>query len=364
MSFFSSPVFGQIASSAIGGLMSRGAANRMRGGIDQANLMRIMPYLDIRDNLKDVYKDAADAYEASRDAGFYQGQTRAGMDPRTRAGLDAGYNFGQRAVGDAGGFMDTAAGFAGNYADLYNRASQDMLGNATQYAAANAQPLIEAAMMDDRRRLEEQQLPGIQRGAMSSGNTNSSMSAVNQAIADRGFQDRRARTATNIMDRLTQRSLQSQQNQLANMTAANQNLAGLYDMGFGLAGKGAAGMTGAGSAFQADEQGRLDDERMRTEGARDYGLNLAGQYANILRAAYPGGASFGGIGANTVDPNMAALSGAMQGFGFGGNLFGGGGPVMASTGTGYFQSGGGLFGRPSGYTSFNPTPSVAVSSYY
>ena len=134
MSFFTSPVFGQIAGSVIGGLMGGGAGRRMSAGMDEANLMRIMPYLDIRDNLKEVYEDAADAYGSAKDAGYYSGQTRAAMDPRTRAGLDAGYNFGQRAVGDAGSFMDTAAGFAGNYADLYNRASQDMLGNATQYA--------------------------------------------------------------------------------------------------------------------------------------------------------------------------------------------------------------------------------------
>ena len=364
MSFFTSPAFGQIAGSLIGGFMGRGAAGRMSSGMDAANTMRIMPYLDIRDNLQQVYKDAADAYEASRDAGFYSGQTRAAMDPRTRAGLDAGFNFGQRAVGDASNFMDTAAGFAGNYADLYNRASQDMLANATNYAAANAEPLLTAAMRDSRRQLEEQALPGVAQSAMGTGNTNSSRAGMREAILERGFADRESDMRTNIMDRLTDRSLQAQQNQLANMTAANQNLAGLYSMGFGQAGKGAAGMTGAGAAFQADEQARLDDERMRTEGARDYGLNLAGQYANILRSAYPGGASFGGIGANTVDPRMAALSGAMQGFGFGGDLFSGGGPVMASTGTGYFQSGGGLFGSPRGYTSFNPTPSVAVSSYY
>ena len=79
----------------------------------------------------------------------------AAMDPRTRAGLDAGYNFGHWAVGDAGSFMDTAAGFAGNYADLYNRASQDMLGNATSTPPPTRSTLIEAAMMDDRRRLNE-----------------------------------------------------------------------------------------------------------------------------------------------------------------------------------------------------------------
>ena len=47
----------------------------------------------------------------------------------------------------------------------------------------------------------------------------------------------KAMSRASIMDRLTDRSLQTQQNQLANMTAANQSLAGLYDMGFGLAGK-------------------------------------------------------------------------------------------------------------------------------
>ena len=35
---------------------------------------------------------------------------------------------------------------------------------------------------------------------------------------------------SNIMDELTDRSMGAQQNQLANMTAANQNLAGLYNM--------------------------------------------------------------------------------------------------------------------------------------
>lgn len=365
-SFFSNPVFGQVAGSVLGGLFGGGTARRLRGNVDAANQMRIMPYLDMRDQLLNVYKDADESYQAAKDAGYYSGQTRAGMDDRTRTGLDAGYGLGERAAGDATSFMDTASGFAGNYADLYNRASQDMLANATNYAAANSEPLLAAAMRDSRRQLEEQALPGVGQSAMGTGNTNSSRAGMREAILERGYADRESDMRANIMDRLTGRSLQAQQNQLANMTAANQNLAGLYDMGFGLGGRGAAAMTGAGAAYQADEQGRLDDERRAFEGNRDFGMNLAGQYANILRSAYPGGASFGSIGANTADPYMAALSGAQMGFGFGGNLFGGGGsgPVLANTGTGYFSSGGGLFGRPSGYTSFNPTPSVGVSSYY
>ena len=121
-------------------------------------------------------------------------------------------------------------------------------------------------------------------------------------------------------------------------------------------------MTGAGAAYRADEQGRLGDERRAFEGNRDFGMNLAGQYANILRSAYPGGASFGSVAANTTDPYMAALSGAQMGAGMFGNMFGGGGPV--DVGTGYFQNSGGPFGSPSGYVSYNPTPTVPVSPYF
>ena len=364
MSIFSNPFAGQVFGSVLGGLFGGGAGKRLRGNVDAANMMKIMPYLDMRDQLLGVYKDADESYKAAKDAGYYSGQTRAGMDDRTRTGLDAGYGLGQRAAGDATSFMDAAGNFAGNYADLYNRASQDMLGRATDYAQANAEPLLQSAMRDSRRQLEEQALPGVSQSAMGTGNTNSSRAGMREAILERGFADRESDMRANIMDRLTDRSMRAQQNQLANMTAANQNLAGLYDMGFGLGGKGAAAMTGAGAAYQADEQGRLDDERRAFEGNRDFGLNLAGQYANILRSAYPGGASFGSIAANTTDPYMAALSGGQMGAGMFGNMFGGSGPVLADTGTGYFTSGGGLFGSPTGYTSFNPTPSVAVSSYY
>ena len=62
----------------------------------QANQMRIMPYLDIRDNLLDSMKTRPDAYSSAKDAGYLHWPNRAAMDDRTRAGLDAGYNFGQQ----------------------------------------------------------------------------------------------------------------------------------------------------------------------------------------------------------------------------------------------------------------------------
>jgi len=360
MSIFSNPLAGQVFGSIAGGLFGGGAAKRLRGNVNDANMMKIMPYLDMRDQLLGIYNDADASYNAAKDAGFYQGKTRADMDPRTKAGLDAGYGFGQTAAGDASGFMDTARSFGQNSSDLYNRASQDMLGTATQYALDNVEPLLTTAMRDSRRQLEEQALPGVSQGAMGTGNTNSSRAGMREAILERGYGDRESDMRSSLMDRLTDRSLGAQQNQLANMTAANQNLAALYDMGFGLGGKGAAAMTGAGAAYQADEQGRLDDARMREEGARDYGLNLAGSYANILRSAYPGGASFGSIAANTTDPYMAALSGGQFGGGFFGDMFGGGGGYSGGFNPGfsgyYGSDGGGIF-------SMN-APTTASGGYY
>ena len=359
-------MFGQIAGSVIGGLFANQAAKRQASAMRDANAMRMMPYTDLQPYLLEFYEKGTDAFKDALDKGYYQGDTRAGMDPRTREGLDAGYGFGRTATGDATGFMDASRGFGQNYADLYNRASQDMLGNATQYATNNVEPLLSAAMRDQRRQLEERALPGNAQSAQGSGNTNSSRAGVTEAILRRGYDDREADMRTSIMDRLTDRSMRAQQQQLANMTSANQNLAGLYDMGFGLGGRGAAAMTGAGEAFRADQQGQLDDQRMRFEGERDFANNMYGMYGKNILGAGPGGSSFGGIQANTADPYTAALGGAMAGFGMGGNLnkhwaFTGG---PKDVGTGYFQDSGGFFGSPSGYTSYNPTPTAAVSSYY
>ena len=360
-------MFGQIAGAAIGGLFANQAAKRQAAAMADANRMRMMPYLDMQPYLKDFYSGGTDALKGAIDAGFYQGDTRAGMDPLAREGIQAGAGFGRRAVGDATGFMDAASGFGQNYADLYNRASQDMLGTASQYARDNVEPLLSSAMRDSRRTLEEQALPGVGLAASGSGNTNSSRAGVREAILERGFSDRESDMRASLMDRLTDRSLQQQQNQLANMTAANQNLAGLYGMGSQLGATGAAALTGAGGAMQADEQARLDDERRRFEGERDFAMNQFGNYgANILGRG-PGGSAFGAVQNNLADPTMAGLSGAMGGFGMGGSMFGGG---RGGGGFNPFQMGGfnpgfsGYF-NSGGMNQFTMNrPTTASAGYY
>ena len=344
-------MFGQIAGSIIGGLFANSAAKRQASAMRDANAMRMMPYTDLQPYLLDFYESGTDAFKTALDKGYYQGDTRAAMDDRTREGLEAGYGLGRTGLNDATGFMDNARGFGSNYADLYNRASQDMLGNATQYATNNVEPLLSAAMRDQRRKLEERDIPGNNQMAQGTGNTNASRAGVMEGFLRRGYDDREADMRTTLMDRLTDRSMRAQQQQLANMTAANQNLAGLYDMGFGLGGRGAAAMTGAGGAFQADQQAQLDDQRMRFEGERDYPMNMYGMYGKNILGAGPGGSSFGSIQANTADPYTAALGGAMSGFGVANNF------------SDFFGGAKGYMGND-GYRSFNPTPTVAVSSYW
>ena len=48
MSIFSNPFAGQVFGSVLGGLFGGGAGKRLRGNVDAANLMKIMPYLDMR----------------------------------------------------------------------------------------------------------------------------------------------------------------------------------------------------------------------------------------------------------------------------------------------------------------------------
>ena len=90
----------------------------------------------------------------------------------------------------------------------------------------NTEPLLAAAMRDPFRQLTEQTLPGIDRSASATGNTNSSRAGVSEALANRAFADRSADMGASIQDRLIDRSMKAQQAQLSNMTAANKNLAG------------------------------------------------------------------------------------------------------------------------------------------
>lgn len=313
-------VWGQIAGAVIGGVMANQAAKKQANAINAANAMSNQGYTDARPYITDLMSRGKGALNNQLATGAYQGQTYAQMNPFQTAGYNQMAGLGSNAFNDAGGFMNAGRGFGQNYADLYNRASQDMLSNAVSYATepVNYQGMVDSAMRDSRRNLEENTLRNIDMAASQSGNTNSSRAGVADAIAQRAFDDRQADVTSNIQNNLIDRSLNAQQDQLNNMTAANANLANLYATGFDVGSSGAQLQTNAGGALQQEQQNILEDDRANFERNRDFEMDMLNSYnAGILGQA-PRTPS--GYTANTVSPTMAGLSGAIGGFGLGGRL--------------------------------------------
>lgn len=340
-------VWGQIAAAVaptvIGGLMGRKAAKQDRAAQSQAQQMNMMPYLDAKPYTTDLYRRGQEALDRQLGTGYFQGQTLADFNPMQEEAVRMMRGAGTVAGTDAREFMDAGRGFASNYGDIYNRAQQDMLGNAVDYASANTQPLLASAMRDPFRQLTEQTLPSIDRAASSSMNTNSSRAGIADALAQRAFDDRSADAAANIQDRLIDRSMKAQQAQLSNLTSANRNLGSLYNMGFSQAGDAANMLGRGGGILQARDQAILDDERANFEGNRDFDMNTLMAYNAGILGRTP--TSVNNIKPATANPMMGGLSGAMAGFGFGqkygnqiGNLFSNFGGGSPSSSYGNFMS--------------------------
>ena len=356
MSFFSSPAFGQIAGSVIGGIMGNKAAKYQAGADRYAVDQQMRPFNLKEPFLRDLYGGAQGALNDALATGAFTGPTYAGLDPMQMRGITGMGAFGDRALGLGSSFMDTGQGFAQNAADLYGRAGGRTLDDAVSYAASSpqAQSLIEAAMRDSTRRLEEQTLPGIDRAAAGSGNTRSSRAGVAEALAQRAYDDRRADVAAGVGRDLTNQFLRSEQTDFNNMMRANQGLRDVFGAGTALSQGGGNALTSAGGMLQTDQQAQLDAEREAFQRQRDFAMQQYGGFGSLLG----GVPNVGQVKASTANPYTAALSGAMMGAGFGGNIMD---YFSQNRRPSYSNTG---FMGPQGYQSYNPTPQVAVSSYY
>lgn len=310
-------VWGQIAGAVIGGVMANQAAKKAASAQQYAADKANQGYDDARPYVTDMYKGGQNALNSILNTGAYTGQTYAGMNPYTTAGLNYLGNFGANAMGQGMNFMNQGSNFGSNYQDIYNRASGPSLDNAINYATSSpqAQSLIDAAMRDRTRELNEQTLPGINMAASGTNNINSSRAGVAEAIANRGYNDRRADVAAGVYNDLADQYLRSNTQDLQNMSAANEGLKNTYGIGFGMGPTIANMMTDVGSAYQQDAQAQLDDTRSNFERQRDFALDQYMRFnAGILNNA-PQTASYTPV---TANPTMAGLGGAMAGFGFGG----------------------------------------------
>ena len=322
-------MWGQIAGAVIGAGASYLGAKKKQKAIDAANAANMASFNQYKPYVDNNLKGSEGALNNVLAAGAYQGNTLAGPNAFQTGTANTMGNFGMNMMNSGNAMMGNSAGFGNNANNMYgqyqgmvnNAQQQDRLGNAINYANQNTGSLLDTAMRDDRRSLQENTLTGIDMAASGSGNTNSSRAGIATAVANRGYDDRRADMASNIQNSLIDRSLNTQnqafadqQNALSGAMSANTGISNAYTMGMNTMGQGANFGMNAGNSLQGYDQAQLNDMQKRYEAMRDFELEQRKNYqAGILGKAPQTNNVYA---ANTVDPIGAAISGGTAGFGF------------------------------------------------
>lgn len=328
-------MWGQIAGAVIGGGMSYLSSKQDRKNQAAQNDALMAGFNQYKPYVDNNLKGSEGALNNVLDTGAYQGQTYAGPNAFQTGTANSMGNFGMGMMNSGNAMMGNNAGFGNNANNMYgqyqgmvnNAQQQDRLGNAINYANANTGSLLDTAMRDDRRNLQENTLTGIDMAASGSGNTNSSRAGIATAVANRGYDDRRADMASNIQNSLIDRSLNTQnqafadqQNALSGAMGANSAISNAYGVGLNTMGQGANFGMNAGNSLQGYDQAQLNDMRQRFEDQRDFEMQQRTMYnAGILGRAPD---SSQNVKANMHNPMMAGISGAMGGYGKGMQGFG------------------------------------------
>jgi len=223
--------------------------------------------------LQRAYTGGEKALADALATGTYGGQTYAAPNPYQYLGNEYMGSQGLAGIGQASDLTNTGFGFGQNFADLYNRSNANTIGAAQDYALANSQPFIDAAMRSTNRRIDEQVLPSINLGASSSNNTNSSRTGIERALANRFRDDRSADVTANINQSLMDDYLRQSNLQFGQGLSANRGLQDVY--GVGQTAIDAAGnrMLGAGANLRGFDQGFMTDQYNRFNAARDFPLD-------------------------------------------------------------------------------------------
>jgi hypothetical protein len=327
------PFTAQIGASVIGGIMGKKGADTQSAANQAAIDAQLAPFRQYQPYVDANLSGSSGALDSVLETGAYTGPTYAGPNQfQTGTATNMG-NIGGNLQNSGYGMMNNTSGFGSNANSLFNQyqgmansAQGDRLATAMDYARANANPLVDAAMRDDRRNLQENTLTGIDLAASGTGNTNSSRAGVAEAVAQRAFNDRQADVALDVQDRLIDRSLNQQARQFDDQGAAlqgagmaNEGIQNAYTQGLNTLGQGSNFGMNAGNSLQGYDQARMDDARANFERQRDFELNQRKAYQSGILGGAP--TSVGAVQANSVDPFQAAMGGAMSGFGFGQQYF-------------------------------------------
>lgn len=322
------PFTAQIGAAAIGGIMGKKGADSQAAAQDRATQAQMAGFNQYKPYVDANLAGGSSALDGVLATGAYGGQTLAGPNQFQTGTANNMGGYGMNMQGSGAGMMNNTSGFGNNANQLFNQyqgmsqdAQRDRLGTAMDYASANANPLVNSAMRDDRRNLQENTLTGIDLAASGSGNMNSSRAGVAEAVAQRGYDDRRADVATNIQNNLIDRSLAQQSQQFSDQGAAlqgagmaNEGVQSAYTTGLNTLGEGANFGMNAGNALQGYDQAAMTDAQMAFERQRDFEMQQRQGYQQGMLGQSPN--SVGTISANKVDPFQAAMGGATAGFGF------------------------------------------------
>lgn len=307
------------------------SANKQSKAADEANRQNMAGFNQYKPYTDRALSGGEAANKDRLNAGFYSGPTYAGPNGYQ---TNAATGYGDRSMGVMNRGFDMAganAGFGANSRGLYDQyqgmadgvSAQGRMDTANQYALDNMNPLVNAAMRDDRRNLQENTLTGIDMAASGSGNTNSSRAGVADAVANRAYDDRQADVSSQVMDSLRSQSLTQQQqaysdrgNALNNAGVANSGIEGAYNSGMNTGRTGYGMGMDAGGSLQGYDQNRMNDERMRFEGNRDFASNVYADYKNGM-LTQNGPQTSNTFAGNYSDPLGSAFSGGMSGYGFG-----------------------------------------------
>lgn len=344
------PFTAQIGMGLVGGLMGQKGAKADRAAQAQANKDRMAGFNQYKPYVDANLAGSQSALDGVLAKGAYTGQTLAGPNQYQTGTANTMGGYGTNMMNSGAGMMGANSGFGANSGNMYNQfqgmsqdAQRDRLGTAMDYASNNAGGLVDAAMRDDRRNLQENTLTGIDLGASGSGNMNSSRAGVAEAVANRGYDDRRADVAANIQNSLIDRSLASQAQQFADQGSAlqgagqaNQEISSAYNTGLNTLGQGSNFGMNAGNALQGYEQASLNDTRSAFERQRDFEMQQRTGYQTGILGGAP--TDTGDQQAVTSSPTAGFMGGATQGFGFGQTMFPNGGSFGGAQGNTSEQS--------------------------
>lgn len=267
----------------------------MFGGGSSSQTTETAPWKPSQSHLENILGEMGNWYESAKDTGYISQtgdlngiygeylnklqQTNKGTQENT----DKLMGMGMSGLENTQAFYDKILAGGGNITseDITNMAG-DFIDNDL------LQSQIDAANTATARNLYENQLTGIDRAAVDSGNMGSSRAGVAAAVAERGANETMANTAATMRGNAYNNALNQAQSvlerNLATDFAAAQGAGSTANNAFQMGTNWAGGVQNGLSGYltQAQLQAMLQAQgQADLIGQRDYLANILGQYSNI-----------------------------------------------------------------------------------